>query len=1580
MLAITGYSVSETVDVGGYWSNADGGGGTFTYTSSSAGDNGGTIFSRTMSRDIGMYLNARGDSGEPSTVLEDVAVVRTAGTAILRYQVNCVFNGKTLIYDARQHGLAGRHGSSEVSGAGFGLPSYNTEVINDITAYDVGIPGTGYGLDFSWHSKVLVKNYNVYRCERGVKFPNSLDVEFENGNFNESRLQGVKSDFDNTGLRDVSFGVVECSDNGSYGFLIDYAEGVAVTAKRLLAERNTLRNAYITGLTTVNLLTSRECSDPATYRPGSIYMVGSTGKIVCVNASDNPTYGVQSVNTNIIRCGRVYNNNLNGIEVTNGTLYIYNTKFGDTQVTPTQTSRDIRGSGTIYYAGLDFTDSQAAQNIDSNITAIAVPMTLSAPSLSSPADSATGQATDLTLSWGSVANATSYVVMVAEDSGFDTVVYAEEVSGTSATAFGLNNGTTYYWKVYAINGTTSLSDWSTARSFTTTGAPSSEPGIPTLSSPTDTATDISITPTLSWNASTDASTYTVQVSTSNTFGSFVVNQSGLTGTTHQPTLDYDTTYYWRVKATNVVGDSDWSSVWSFTTASPGTLDAPTLDSPADNAEGVSTDPTLSWNSVSGATVYHLQVADNEDFTTPVFDDDTISGTSEAVSGLTNNQFYYWRVRAGSEWSAWSTVRRFWVESASSESAVDYTKEIDGSITATEPLGRGHANNSAYAVHDKLWVHYDDGTNIVYRTTDADGTGAVSAKATALSGVAGTDFSVCFDGTYFHYAYRSTNDIYYRRGAPQADGSISFDTAVQAWTDATFNAYSVVQPAIAVNGYGHPFILFAATDATNYKPILLSSTNTSGGWTSRTGFPKDFLAQFANFTHGRSPILVPIGNNILGACYDRANFTGAARLWTADGESSEGTLGSNESPGLLDSDQQSSSLLLLSDGKVVRHTRTSASIRAINGSWGAVASWTSLWASDYGALMRYGSNYRAIARSTSTTSTISRTDSTDGDTWSSLTNHITGLTSPDKVVASQPYNTEGDYYCIGWRAGADSPYSFSVDIEGIVGGAATAPAKVSLSTPTNTETDVAQLTSFGWVATDATNHYQLQVALDSGFTNVVRDIAYILTNSHQLSSELVENTTHYWRVRAINEVGNGEWSDTRSFTTIADTPEDQANLNRIVTWGTTTSPSPVGNSINRSCEWLVGLRSWVFYTNGTDLVCRNKQIADGGAISNEIVVQAGITLGGRFDICLHNGYFHLIYISSNDLKYRRLTPNNDGTLTVGTERTAYTDVTWGVTLNYQSIEVDQLGNIFAQFVVTDGTNYKPIVTANDSGLDTWTTKPGFPLDLQTSSTSSVHGQSSIATFLADDVIAFVWRDAINSRLSCAIWNNGVLGSIVDTGLTVTTSWRVSAVALDGYLFINSGPAVARRTPAGVWSIVSPSGLIEWNYIHLSATDEKVRLTSRNDTDVRFVDTANYGDYWSAPRDWSSFTGLTNISGVVGGRPRNSRSDSHGVRDYFTAFIRTGAASPYSVVSAIDEVGFVISPSLLSPPSDGEGVPAQVEFVWDGHGDGRFFQLQVATDAEYNTLVVDEEKIFGNSYVAELDYSTQYYARLRTGSLE
>lgn len=96
----------------------------------------------------------------------------------------------------------------------------------------------------------------------------------------------------------------------------------------------------------------------------------------------------------------------------------------------------------------------------------------------------------------------------------------------------------------------------------------SAPFAPTLVSPANTATGINILPTLSWNTSTGATSYQVQVSTTSNFSTTVFDQSGITSTSTSisPALLNNTVYYWRVNASNIIGTSSWSSTWSFTTA------------------------------------------------------------------------------------------------------------------------------------------------------------------------------------------------------------------------------------------------------------------------------------------------------------------------------------------------------------------------------------------------------------------------------------------------------------------------------------------------------------------------------------------------------------------------------------------------------------------------------------------------------------------------------------------------------------------------------------------------------------------------------------------------------------------------------------------------------------------------------------------------------------------------------------------------------------------------------------------------------------------------------------------------------
>jgi GH18 family chitinase/regulation of enolase protein 1 (concanavalin A-like superfamily) len=92
------------------------------------------------------------------------------------------------------------------------------------------------------------------------------------------------------------------------------------------------------------------------------------------------------------------------------------------------------------------------------------------------------------------------------------------------------------------------------------------PSAPILSSPANGATGVAINPTVSWNASSGATSYGLQVSTSSTFSTTTVNRTGITTTSAAISgLGNNTTYYWRVNATSAGGTSTWSSTRSFTT-------------------------------------------------------------------------------------------------------------------------------------------------------------------------------------------------------------------------------------------------------------------------------------------------------------------------------------------------------------------------------------------------------------------------------------------------------------------------------------------------------------------------------------------------------------------------------------------------------------------------------------------------------------------------------------------------------------------------------------------------------------------------------------------------------------------------------------------------------------------------------------------------------------------------------------------------------------------------------------------------------------------------------------------------------
>jgi len=200
---------------------------------------------------------------------------------------------------------------------------------------------------------------------------------------------------------------------------------------------------------------------------------------------------------------------------------------------------------------------------------ISKPTPPSTPVLISPPDGAVDISLTPTLEWSPSPGATSYDIQVATDDDFDNVVFALAGRAVSLSTAEVDPDNCYYWRVRACN-EDGCSAWSQVGGFYTVAAPG-VPSVPTLISPSNGAVDISLTPTLDWAPSPEATSYELELAMDSSFIDVLISLTGASAisTTSYAvpmSLSYNTCYYWRVRACNEDGCSPWS-VASFTSSS-----------------------------------------------------------------------------------------------------------------------------------------------------------------------------------------------------------------------------------------------------------------------------------------------------------------------------------------------------------------------------------------------------------------------------------------------------------------------------------------------------------------------------------------------------------------------------------------------------------------------------------------------------------------------------------------------------------------------------------------------------------------------------------------------------------------------------------------------------------------------------------------------------------------------------------------------------------------------------------------------------------------------------------------------------
>jgi hypothetical protein len=151
-----------------------------------------------------------------------------------------------------------------------------------------------------------------------------------------------------------------------------------------------------------------------------------------------------------------------------------------------------------------------------------------------------------------------YQVQIATDAVFTTIVQDTEIHEFNQLSYivnpALQTNQKYFWRVRAWNTSDQSSLWSSIYYFRI-ALPA-----PTLTYPAEGEIVTGYRPVFDWSDQSGASSYTIQVSTNNTFTSLWVNATAATSSyTPLINLPVNTLFYWRVRTNGINGPSPWTS-------------------------------------------------------------------------------------------------------------------------------------------------------------------------------------------------------------------------------------------------------------------------------------------------------------------------------------------------------------------------------------------------------------------------------------------------------------------------------------------------------------------------------------------------------------------------------------------------------------------------------------------------------------------------------------------------------------------------------------------------------------------------------------------------------------------------------------------------------------------------------------------------------------------------------------------------------------------------------------------------------------------------------------------------------------
>ncbi|HAN40801.1 MAG TPA: hypothetical protein DCQ12_02625, partial [Candidatus Cloacimonas sp.] len=629
------------------------------------------------------------------------------------------------------------------------------------------------------------------------------------------------------------------------------------------------------------------------------------------------------------------------------------------------------------------------------------------------------------------------------------------------------------------------------------------PGAPTLVSPADAATFVSVTPTFTWNAPTTGgvpTSYNIYCDDGSN-PTTLIGTSTTTSFTPENPLPYGSILYWTVAATNASGHGPTATPNSFTTLPEGLVFI---------GDGTSNNylPIYPYYNFSYSQTIYLQ-----------------SDINVADKRIEQIAFYWNGAAAGTNSREW-VVYMAHTDKTAFTGAADWvphdqlTQVFAGALELPATPG---------------WVNITLQNPFVYNNTQ----NLLIAVDENTSGNSGSS-------AYF-----------YSTAAPETRALIYYDD--------TTNPDPVDPPQVGYNGqrsaYANIRMQFGDLPTT---PVFTYTPDAIDFGIGFANTPTEYQNVTVTNT-GAGTLNLPAANiSIIGldaAMFELDPTISDFALATGQG----GTIPVRYIP--TSAGEHTATLRMVYEGSIydVALSGTALSENALYESFEAATfppagwnagSWTNSSTSYHEArsAYKYGSSYTQYtlstpmlviendsrlnfwARCSNVSGVLQIVYSTDRTNWSTL------LVGSDVTFTASGiwYNYDidlselaGDNYYIGFRTGLNGYYSYYVDY--VIGPdiAAIAPDAPTLTAPADNATDVAIKPTFTWTAANtggvATSY---NIYCDASETPTTL-IGSSTTTSFTLEEALPYGSTRYWTVTAVNAIGESDKATPRSFTTIPD---------------------------------------------------------------------------------------------------------------------------------------------------------------------------------------------------------------------------------------------------------------------------------------------------------------------------------------------------------------------------------------------------------------------------------------------------------------